>query len=137
MWAQALFALEGEEEMAGTRAQYAYVIHQHYKTEYEAVFGPLPDLEDTARFPDDGKPGDSAFDSMSEADQIAINTIFSNIGKAFEAYQRLLISRDASFDRYVAGDEAAISPEAQTWLKDIHWERRVCGLPQYAEVYGQ
>ena len=117
MWAQALFALEGEGEMAGTRVQYAHVIHQHYKTEYEAVFGPLPELEDTARFPADGKPGDPAFDGMSEADQIAINTIFSNIGKAFEAYQRLLISRDAPFDRYVAGDAAAISPEAKRGLK--------------------
>lgn len=117
MWAQALFALEGEEEMAGTRMQYAHVIHQHYKTEYEAVFGVLPDLEDTTRFIDDGKPGDPAFDAMSAADQLAINTIFSNIGKAFEAYQRLLISLDAPFDRYVAGDDAAMSPEAKRGLK--------------------
>lgn len=117
MWAQALFALEGEDEMAGTRTQYAHVIHQHYKADYEAVFGPLPELEDTTRFPSDGKPGDPAFDDMSEADQIAVNTIFSNIGKAFEAYQRLLISRDAPFDRYVAGDEVAISPEAKRGLK--------------------
>ena len=117
MWAQALFALEGEDEMAGTRTQYAHVINQHYKPEYEAVFGPLPELEDTIRFPTDGKPGDPAFDDMSEADQIAINTIFSNIGKAVEAYQRLLITPDAPFDRYVAGDEAAISPEAKRGLK--------------------
>lgn len=117
MWAQALFALEGEDEMAGTRTQYAHIIHQHYKSDYEDVFGLLPELEDTARFPSDGKPGDPVFDNMSEADQIAVNTIFSNIGKAFEAYQRLLISQDAPFDRYVAGDEAAISPEAKRGLK--------------------
>ena len=117
MWAQALFALEGEDEMAGTRTQYAHVINQHYKPEYEAVFGPLPELEDTIRFPTDGKPGDPAFDDTSEADQIAINTIFSNIGKAVEAYQRLLITPDAPFDRYVAGDEAAISLEAKRGLK--------------------
>lgn len=117
MWAQALFALEGESEMAGTRAQYAHVINQHYKSEYEAVFGRLPDLEDTDRFPSDGKPGDAVFDSMSEADQIAVNTIFSNIGKAVEAYQRFLVTPDAPFDRYVAGDEAAISSEAKRGLK--------------------
>ena len=117
MWTQALFALEGESEMAGTRTQYAHVINQHYKPAYEAVFGPLPELEDTARFPTDGKPGDPAFDDMSKADQIATNTIFSNIGKSVEAYQRLLISRDAPFDRYVSGDEAAISPEAKNGLK--------------------
>ena len=117
MWAQALFALEGESEMAGTRLQYAHVINQHYKTEYEAVFGPLPELEDVPRFPPEGKPGDPAFDSMSETDQIAVNTIFSNIGKSVEAYQRLLITPDAPFDRYVAGDEVAISLEAKQGLK--------------------
>ena len=117
MWAQALFALEGESEMAGTRLQYAHVIHRHYKIEYETVFGPLPELEDSSRFPPEGKPGDPAFDSMSEADQIAINTIFSNIGKSVEAYQRLLITPDAPFDKYVAGDEAAISLEAKLGLK--------------------
>ena len=117
MWAQALFALEGENEMAGTRLQYTHVIKKHYKTEYEAVFGPLPDLEDAIRFPPEGKPGDPAFDGMSEADQIAVNTIFSNIGKSVEAYQRLLITPDAPFDRYVSGDEGAISLEAKRGLK--------------------
>ena len=117
MWAQALFALEGESEMAGTRLQYAHVINEHYKTAYEAVFGPLPELEDASRFPPDGKPGDPAFDGMSGADQIAVNTIFANIGKAVEAYQRLLITPDAPFDRYVAGNEAAISLQAKRGLK--------------------
>lgn len=117
MWAQALFALEGEGEMAGTRLQYAHVIQQHYKAEYEAVFGPLPELEDSNRFPRKGKPGDPAFDHMTKADQIAVNTIFSNIGKSVEAYQRRLITPDAPFDRYVAGDETAISPEAKNGLK--------------------
>ncbi|MYB01883.1 c-type cytochrome [Candidatus Poribacteria bacterium] len=117
LWAQALFALEGENEMAGTRLQYAHVIKKHYKTEYEAVFGRLPALEDTLRFPPEGKPGDPAFDGMSEADQIAVNTIFANIGKSVEAYQRLLVTPDAPFDRYVAGDEAAIPLEAKRGLK--------------------
>jgi len=117
MWAQALFALEGEGEMAGTRTQYAHIINQHYKTVYEEVFGPLPDLEDTDRFPSEGKPGDPAFDSMSETDQIAINTVFSNIGKALEAYQRQLVTPDTPFDRYVAGDNEAISPESKRGLK--------------------
>ena len=117
MWAQALFALEGEGEMAGTRLQYAHVINRHYKAAYEALFGPLPALEDSNRFPPNGKPGDPAFDNMSEVDRIAVNTVFSNIGKSVEAYQRLLITPDAPFDRYVAGDETAISSEAKNGLK--------------------
>ena len=117
MWAQALFALEGENEMAGTRVQYAHVINQYYKSDYEAVFGPLPDLEDTTRFPHTGKPGEPEYENMAEADKIAVNTIFSNIGKSVEAYQRLLITPDTPFDRYVAGDEEAISLEAKRGLK--------------------
>lgn len=117
LWAQALFALEGEDEMAGSRTQYAHIINQHYKVDYEAVFGSLPELEDTSRFPLEGKPGDLQYENMSEPDKIAINTIFSNIGKSLDAYQRLLISRDAPFDRYVAGDEEAISHEAKRGLK--------------------
>ena len=117
LWAQALSALEGENEQAGTRLQYAHLINLHYEVDYERVFGSLPELGDTTRFPLDGKPGDSAFDSISEADRRAVNTVFANIGKAIEAYERLLISRNAPFDRYVAGDVTAISLEAKRGLK--------------------
>ena len=117
MWAVALLAFEDKSEMAGTRTQYAHIINEYYKTLYEEVFGPLPELDDTSRFPKEGKPGDPAFDNMSEADQIAINTIFANMGKAVDAYQRLLITPDTPFDRYVAGDQTAISLEAKRGLK--------------------
>lgn len=127
LWTQALFALEGEEEQAGTRLQYTHLIKRHYEAEYEAVFGTLPELEDTTRFPPNGKPGDPVFDNMSEADQVAVNTVFVNIGKAIEAYERLLIRRNAPFDRYVAGDEAAITLEAKRGLK-IFIGKGVCVL---------
>lgn len=117
LWSQALSALEGEAEQAGTRLQYAHLIHQYYEADYETVFGALPKLEDTTRFPPDGKPSDSTFESMSEPDQHAVNTIFANIGKAIEAYERLLISRNAPFDRFVAGDTEAISLQAKRGLK--------------------
>ena len=117
LWAQALSALEGELEQAGTRLQYAHLINQHYEAAYEKVFGPLPELEDTKRFPPDGKQGDAKFDSMSEADQHAVNIVFANIGKAIEAYERLLISGNAPFDQYVAGDETALTLQAKRGLK--------------------
>lgn len=127
LWAQALFALEGEDEQAGTRLQYAHLVHRHYQADYEAIFGPLPNLEDARRFPPDGKTGDPTFDNMSEADRIAINTVFANIGKAIEAYERLLISGNAPFDRYVAGDEEAITLEAKRGLK-VFIGKGVCVL---------
>ena len=52
LWSQALVALEGEVEQAGTRLQYAHLVHQHYTVDYEIVFGPLPELEDTNTLPD-------------------------------------------------------------------------------------
>ncbi len=127
LWAQALIALEGETEQAGTRLQYAHLIKTHYEAGYETIFGPLPDLSDRERFPMDGKPGDPAFEAMSEADRLAVNTVFANIGKAIEAYERLLISGNAPFDRYVAGDTAAITAEAQRGLK-IFIGKGVCVL---------
>ena len=127
LWAQALFALEGEEEQAGTRLQYAHLIKRHYEAEYESVFGTLPKLEDATRFPPNGKPGNVAFDNMSEVDQIAVNTVFANIGKAIAAYERLLITPNAPFDRYVTGDEEAITLEAKRGLK-IFIGKGVCVL---------
>ena len=117
LWSQALIALEGEKEQAGTRLQYAHLIKRLYQNDYEAVFGPLPNLENTTRFPLDGKPGHAQFDRMSENDKITINTILANIGMAIEAYERLLISRNAPFDEYVAGDMNAIGIEAKRGLK--------------------
>lgn len=117
LWSQALIALEGETEQAGTRLQYAHLIKQLYQEDYEALFGPLPNLVNADRFPPNGKPGDPQFDNMSEADKIAVNTVYANIGKAIEAYERLIISRNAPFDQYAAGDMKAISMEAKQGLK--------------------
>lgn len=117
LWSQALIALEGEKEQAGTRLQYAHLIKRLYQKDYETVFGPLPNLADTTRFPLTGKPGDVSFDNMSDTDKIAVNTVFANIGKAIEAYERLLISRNAPFDQYVAGDLNVISHEAKRGLE--------------------
>ena len=53
---------------------------------------------------------------MANIDKDIINHIFANFGKAIQAYLRLCISRNASFDRYVAGDDDAISHPAQRGL---------------------
>ena len=127
LWSQALIALEGENEQAGTRLQYAHFIKRLYQDDYEKVFGPLPNLTDINRFPPNGKPGDAQFDNMSEFDKIAVNTVFANIGKAIETYERLLISRNAPFDQYVEGDVNAIGIEAKRGLK-IFIGKGVCIL---------
>ena len=58
LWAQALGPLENALEHGGNRGMYAHVIADHYRAEYEAIFGPLPDLSDTERFPPSAGPVD-------------------------------------------------------------------------------
>jgi cytochrome c peroxidase len=54
---------------------------------------------------------------MTEGDRRIVNTIVANCGKSLEAYERLLVSRDAPFDRYVAGDHGALNESAKRGLK--------------------
>ncbi len=54
---------------------------------------------------------------MDPADQAVVNLAFANFGKALAAYQRKLISGESPFDRFVAGDDAAISLAAKRGLK--------------------
>jgi cytochrome c peroxidase len=54
---------------------------------------------------------------MVAADKLIIDRIYANYGKAIAAYLRTLVSRNAPFDRFVAGDHAAISASAVHGLK--------------------
>lgn len=115
LWAGNLLPLERASSNNATRLQLAHVVYADYKAEYEAVFGQLPDLADTVRFPATGKPGDPAFDNMSADDRSAINRVFANIGKAMAAYERRLVSpafQPSAFDRMLAGDDTAMTPGA-------------------------
>jgi cytochrome c peroxidase len=38
--------------------------------------------------------------------------VFANFGKAIEAYERQLVDKSSAFDRYLAGDENALSAQA-------------------------
>ena len=115
MWSLPLAAVEGAAVYNSTRLHLVHVIHDFYKAEYEALFGPLPDLTDTVRFPPTGKPGDAAFDGMAAADKALVNRIYVNYGKSIAAYERRLVSSNfgpSAFDRMLAGDYAAMSAAA-------------------------
>ncbi len=124
-WAQARTPLEDPQEVAGDRLYLAHAIRDtpRLRARYEAVFGPLPDLDD---LPPRGRPGEdpalaAAWDGLPLETQQAIDRILADAGKALAAYQRRLISTDAPFDRFVtalrAGDaaaaEATLSPSAR------------------------
>jgi len=110
------------KDLNGNRLAIAHVISTYYRADYNAVFGeaygPLElELDNTTRFPPSGKPGDPAWDGMSAGDKEIVNRIMSNIGKSLEAYERHLISSDAPFDRYAAGDFSALTTSAKRGLK--------------------
>ena len=112
LWCQATQPWEAAGEHGGSRLQFAHLVADDaaLREAYEAIFGPLPDLDDLDRFPPEGKPtGDSedpldrAWSGMSEADQVAINTVFTDLTKSVAAYERLLVSGPSPFDRFARG----------------------------------
>lgn len=83
-WSQALAPLEDVNEHATDRAQVTRLIAQDesYRAGYESIFGRLPDL--------------------SRADAGAVNSVFSNVGKAIAAFERTIMPTSSRFDEYVA-----------------------------------
>lgn len=109
LWAQALGPLESAVEHGGTRAQYARLVASHYRDEYEAVFGALPDLSTVP--PSAGPAGEgaavAAWNRLSGAERDAVTGVFANIGKAIAAYERRIDVGASRFDAYVEALVAA------------------------------
>ncbi|MEA2753212.1 MAG: cytochrome c peroxidase [Myxococcales bacterium] len=126
-WSLPLAVAENPVIMKGTRLAIIHSIYAKYKTEYEAIFGALdprldPANANAANFPPGGKPKaagalDGPWEGMTGPDRTIANTIYANFGKAIAAYMRKLVSREAPFDKYVAGDKSAISASAENGLK--------------------
>jgi len=115
LWGGNLLPLERPTSNNATRLQLAHVVFEHYKADYEALFGPLPDLADLNRFPASGMPNMPAFDALPAGDRDAVNRVFANIGKALAAYERRLVSTSfapSAFDQMLAGDDGAMTPAA-------------------------
>src|SRR5690606_6832653 len=101
-WSQALGPLESAVEHGGSRVQYAHVIAAHYRDEYEALFGPLPDL---SGLPAVGGPvadpvARASWGAMSDAQRDAATQVFVGIGKAIAAFERRIEYGPSRFDDY-------------------------------------
>jgi cytochrome c peroxidase len=136
-FSQLFGVIESPVEMNSSRLYTAQQVFARHRAQYEAIFGPLPPLSDSARFPAlaadrtgcsqfdretrlctgefHGMPGDKAeFDGMTRADQDAVTRVVVNLGKALGAYQRLLSCGESRFDRWVRGDDpTALTPAEQ------------------------
>jgi cytochrome c peroxidase len=103
-WAQALGPLESPVEHGGTRARYAHVAAEHYRADYERVFGRLPDLrgvpQEAGPAPDD--KARAAWERLPAAKRDAVTAVFVNLGKAIAAYERRIQYGPSRFDRFVS-----------------------------------
>lgn len=135
LWSQAVGVMESEKEFNSGRLFVAQQVFALHREEYEAVFGAMPQLDDSDRFPAlapeeagcveqptstgatfacRGKPGDGAeYDGMSEEDQLAVTEVTVNVGKAMAAYVRLLRCGRGRFDAWLDGEEDALSASEQ------------------------
>ncbi|HVY28856.1 MAG TPA: cytochrome c peroxidase [Polyangiaceae bacterium] len=111
-WELPLVVVENANLMAFNRLALAHRIFDAYKDDYNAAFDDdlAPEIgTDAGRFPAIGKPGDAAFDNMAGADKTIVNRILANYSKALQAYMRKLVSREAPFDTFMAGDDNALT----------------------------
>lgn len=117
LWAQALGPFENELEYGSSRLAVVHHIAATYRNEFEAIYGPLPDLTDAARFPARGKPGDPAWETMPEEDRNQITHAFVAVGKALAAFERTLRAEDSALDRYARGDLTALTGPQKIGLR--------------------
>ena len=107
-WAQALGPLESAVEHGGSRTQYAHVVAEQYRAEYETVFGALPNLSGLPRRA--GPVADTAWRAawqrMPATRRDEISRVYANIGKAIAAYERRIEPGVSRFDRYVDAELA-------------------------------
>jgi cytochrome c peroxidase len=112
------------------RLRIARAIYAKYRSEYEAIFavtfGPMDPRLDPGNpkaFPASAEPKTNATDpdgpweALPAQDRERITRVVVNWGKCLAAYQRKLVSRGAPWDRFVAGDSAAIGQQEQRGYK--------------------
>jgi cytochrome c peroxidase len=131
LWNQAIGVFESPREFNTSRLFVARQIFELHRAEYEAIFGAMPDMDDTATYPvlsatetgcDSatesaicrGMPGDQAdYDGMEGDAQRAVTTVTVNVAKAISAYLRLLRCGPSRFDQWLDGDAAALNESEQ------------------------
>ena len=101
-WAQALSPIEDPAEHGGSRQHtvHAVALDDQFRRQYEDLFGVLPDLDEPRN----------------------VDRVFSNIGKAIAAYERLIMPGPSRFDRYV---EAILSGDEE---QNLYAEDEIAGL---------
>lgn len=113
LWSQALDPLESANEHGGDRSGLVRTVARHYRGDYEALFGPLPQLGNR-----------KSWRTLDAPERGAITRAFANIGKAIAAWQRTLVFGGSRFDRYA---EAVLRGNHET-ARAIFTPDEVAGL---------
>ncbi len=102
LWSQALGPLESNVEHGFTRTASAYLISEYYRSEYEEIFGNMPDITNAIATPaTEDIVVLKTWVSMTPAKKEAVNRIYANMGKAIAAYVRTIVPGPSRFDKYV------------------------------------
>ncbi len=121
LYNQAIGVIENPLEFNSSRLFVAQQIARFYKTEYETIFGPLPEaLNDYAAL----SPEEAGCTELEEGptpnpcikpghDDPEILRVLVNFGKALGAYQRLLSCGTSRFDEWMHGEPDALTEEEQ------------------------
>lgn len=123
LWAQALGPIEARLEHGISRTRCAHLISDHYRAEYEAVFGALPEFSEKV-CPPLARPDPSdveafrAWQSMPKEKREQVTRVFVNMGKAVAAYVRRIVPGTSRFDRYVAAVVAGSPPTGDAALSE-------------------
>jgi len=133
LWSQALGPLESAVEHGISRVFVASVVLQHYRDEYEGIFGPLPTVEKLGRLPArpavDNPSAYKAWLKYSLEDREAVNRVYANLGKAIGAYVRTILPGVSRFDEYVAALEGGNRDK----LAEIYTDQEARGLKIFIE----
>ncbi len=126
LWSQALAPMEDAAEHGGNRVRFAHLMNEHYRNEYQAVFGAMPDL---TQLPRDAGPMGTAeekatWGTLDAKTQQDISRVFANIGKAIAAFSKTLRHGESRFDQYVEGllrrdarAQASLTPQEISGLR--------------------
>lgn len=134
LWSQALIPFEASNEMGSSRLAIVRFIAKdsEYREMYEVIFGAYPKVLlswlSQNNLPIHAGPlGDSTIKDhwyrLPLDIQHNINLVYTNIGKAIEAYERTLLPKTTRFDRYVGellnDEQAKLNPSVDITPSEV------------------
>ncbi|MCH2106780.1 MAG: cytochrome-c peroxidase, partial [Planctomycetes bacterium] len=148
LWSQAVAPWEHPDEMGGDRVSFVHLLHadQELGALYTELFGPLPDVSGwpaSAKPVGGGEPGSlqGAWEEMAPESQAAATRVIVNLAKSVAAFERLMLTTETAFDRYVRGlrdgaeeDLAALGAEELRGMELFFGEAR-CHLCHHGPLF--